>query len=183
MAVVRSAASGSGHPGGAFETGSCNSGELLNSVAMKRQERGYTLFELLVVVTLIGAVAALAIPRVKGPLLHESVRGARRAVVTHLAVARGAAASRGCRSVVHFVDGADARTWVTTCNTSGIGVDTVGTVEQLSDRYGVSVACSVDSLTFAPNGLSIGGSWASIAFDRTGYSDTLTVSPLGKAYW
>ena len=155
----------------------------MDSVAIKRKERGYTLFELLVVVTLIGAVAALAIPRVKGPMLRESVRSARRAVVTHLAMARGAAASRGCRSVVHMVDGADARTWVTVCTTAGVGVDTVGTVEQLSDRYGVSVTCSVDSLTFAPNGLSMNAGWASIEFGRTGYSDTLAVSPLGKAYW
>ncbi|UCG85624.1 MAG: prepilin-type N-terminal cleavage/methylation domain-containing protein [Gemmatimonadota bacterium] len=150
---------------------------------MARTANGYTLFELLLVIAIIGAVAALTIPRVKGPMLRESVRSARRAMVTQLAVARGAAASRGCRSVVHVVDGASARTWVTACATTGAGVDTVGTVEELSDRYGVAVQSSVDSIAFAPNGLAIGSGWASLSFDRVGYSDSLSVSPLGKAYW
>ena len=156
---------------------------MLNSGEMTQKRDGYTLFELLVVVTIIGAVAALAIPKVKGPMLRESVRSARRAMVTQLAVARSAAASRGCRSVVHVVAGASARSWVTTCLTVGTGVDTVGTVEQLSDRYSVSVVSSVDSITFAPNGLAFGAGWASLKFNRVGYSDSLAVSPLGKAYW
>jgi prepilin-type N-terminal cleavage/methylation domain-containing protein len=155
----------------------------LRSVAGTYRSRGYTLFELLVVLTIIGALAALAIPHVKGPMIRESVRSARRALVTHLAMARGAAASRACRSVVHVVDGADARSWVTTCTTGGGGIDTVGAVQHLSDRFGVSIVCSVDSITFAPNGLAIGAGWANVGFDRSGYSDSLAVSPLGKAYW
>jgi len=104
-------------------------------------------------------------------------------MVTQLAVARSAAASRGCRSLVHVVDGASARSWVTTCPTVGTGVDTIGTVEQLSDRYSVSVVSSVDSISFSPNGLAFGAGWASFEFTRVGYSDSLAVSPLGKAYW
>jgi prepilin-type N-terminal cleavage/methylation domain-containing protein len=150
---------------------------------MARASGGYTLFELLLVMTIIGAVAALSIPKVKGPMLRESVRGARRAVVTQLAVARSSAASRGCRSVVHVVDGASARSWVTTCPTAGVGVDTVGAVEQLSDRYNVSVASSFDSIVFSPNGLAFGTGWVNLKFNRVPYSDSLAVSPLGKAYW
>jgi len=154
-----------------------------NACAMRLRRRGYTIFELLLVVTIIGAVAALAIPKMKEPMIREQVRSARRAMVTHFAMARGAAASRGCRSVVHVVAGANARVWVTACSVAGANVDTVGAVDQLSDRYGVSVQSSVNSVQFAPNGIAIGAGWSTMVFDRAGFTDTLTVSPLGKASW
>jgi len=154
-----------------------------DACAMRRRQRGYTIFELLLVVTIIGALVALAIPKMKEPMVREQVRSARRTMVTHLAMARGAAGSRGCRSVVHVVSGANARAWVTTCRVAGAGVDTVGAVDQLSDRYHVSVQSSVDSVQFSPNGIAIGAGWSTLAFDRAGFSYTLTVSPLGKASW
>jgi type IV fimbrial biogenesis protein FimT len=150
---------------------------------MRRNAHGFTLLELLLVVTIIGAVTALAMPRLKEGMVHEAVRGARRSVIAHMSRARATAASRGCRAIVHFVAGSSARVWVTSCNTAGPGVDTVGTVEQLGDRFKVSLASSVDSISYSPNGLSVGGSWAAMKFTRTSYSDTLSVSPLGKAVW
>jgi prepilin-type N-terminal cleavage/methylation domain-containing protein len=151
--------------------------------AMIQRRRGYTIFELLLVVTIIGALAAMAIPKMKEPMVREQVRSARRTMVTHLAMARGAAASRGCRGVVHVVSGANARAWVTTCRVAGAGMDTVGAVHQLSNRYNVSVQSSIDSVQFSPNGIAIGAGWSTLVFARAGFSDTLTVSPLGKASW
>ena len=104
-------------------------------------------------------------------------------MVTHVAMARGAAATRGCRSVVHMVAGADARTWVTTCQAAGAGVDTVGNVERIGSRHGVTVLASVDSIQFAPNGIAIGAGWSTFEFKRSTVTDSLTVSPLGKASW
>ncbi len=154
-----------------------------DSCAMRQRRRGYTIFELLLVVTVIGAMAAMAIPKLKEPMIRELVRSARRTMVTHVAQARGAAASRGCRGVVHVVSGANARVWVTTCRVAGAGMDTVGAVDQLSDRYHVSVQSSVDSVQFSPNGIAIGAGWSTLVFARAGFSDTLTISPLGKASW
>jgi Tfp pilus assembly protein FimT len=150
---------------------------------MRPRQSGYTVFELLLVCTIIGAVAAMTIPRVKEPLVREQVRGARRGMVTHIAMARGAAASRGCRSVVHIVSGANARAWVTTCQAAGAGVDTVGAVERIGTRYGVSVQASVDSVQFAPNGIAIGAGWSKFVFTKSTVTDSLSVSPLGKASW
>jgi len=150
---------------------------------MKRYAHGFTLLEMLLVLTIIGAVTAIAMPRVKNGMVSESVRASRRAVVTHLSRARAVASSRGCRAVVHVVAGASARVWVTTCGPAGTGVDTLGAVEQVGTEFKVTVASSVDSITYAPNGLAIGAGWAGLRFSRSGRVDTLAVSPLGKAVW
>jgi hypothetical protein len=50
-------------------------------------------------------------------------------------------------------------------------------------KFKVTVASSVDSITYAPNGLAIGGGWAALKFTRSSHVDTLAVSPLGKAVW
>jgi prepilin-type N-terminal cleavage/methylation domain-containing protein len=150
---------------------------------MKRYSHGFTLLEMLLVLTIIGAVTAIAMPRVKNGMVSESVRAARRAVVTHLSRARAVASSRGCRAVVHVVAGASARVWVTTCGPAGTGVDTLGAVEEVGSKFKVTVVSSVDSITYAPNGLAIGAGWAGLRFSRSSHVDTLSVSPLGKAVW
>ena len=147
---------------------------------MKRRPGGFTLIEILIAITLIGIMTAVAMPRLKNSMAAESVRSARRDVVSHLAKARGAAASRGCRAVFNMVG---TRVWVTACSLSGTGIDTIGTVINLADQYGVTVEGANYSLSFAPNGVGVGGDWGKFAFTKTRRSETLVISPLGQARW
>ena len=145
--------------------------------------RGFTLVELLVVIVIIGAMTAFAVPRVAQTVIREAVRGSRMTMTTQLARARGAAANRGCRGVVHITTGSNAMVWVTACQINGTGIDTVGAFENLSNRFGVTVASTVDSISYAPTGLATSTSWASLRFTRGAYSDTLAISPVGRAIW
>lgn len=150
---------------------------------MKRRPYGFTLIELLVAITVVGIMAAVAMPRLKNGMVQESVRNARRNVISHLSKARSAAASRGCRSVFHVVAGADPRVWVTSCPLTGAGVDTVGTVSHLADQFEVTISLAGDSLTFMPTGLGMGTSWMTVKFARDSKSDSVSISPLGQARW
>ena len=157
----------------------CNNVSTMNI----RDSSGFTLIEILVVVVLMAAVIAMAAPRIQNAAVKESVRGARLAVSTHIARARGTAATRGCPAVLHVVAGTNARTWITSCPTNGTGVDTVGAIDHLSASLGVDVVSSLDSLTFAPNGIALASNWNVMRFSRNGHADTLAISPVGRPVW
>jgi len=148
-----------------------------------RNSRGFTVIELVIAITMVGIISMVAIPRVKEGMVRESVRNARRAVTMQLARARAVATSRGCRAALHIATGAQDRVWVTSCPIAGTGTDTVGSVEDLTHRFGVDVAASGDSITFSPNGIAMGTAWTVLKFARSSYLDTLEISPIGRALW
>jgi prepilin-type N-terminal cleavage/methylation domain-containing protein len=152
-------------------------------MTMQKRPNGFTMIEILMAIVIIGIMAAVAIPRLKNGMAKESVRNARRNVVSQLSKARAVAASRGCRSVFHVVAGTDPRVWVTTCTLTGGGVDTVGAVGHLGEQYGVEMSLAGDSLTFMPSGMGMGSTWMLMKFGKASESDTLAISPLGQARW
>ncbi len=150
---------------------------------MWKAKHGFSLIELLVAMAIVGIVAAVAIPRMKQGMLKDSIRSARRNVSTHLAQARAIATTRGCRSVFHVAAGSIPLVWVTVCKKDGTGVDTVGSVDRLADLYGIGLTQVGDSVTFAPTGIATGSAWLTMKFSRSSYSDSLTISPIGRAVW
>ena len=74
--------------------------------------RGFTFIEVLIVMVLIGIIAALGIPRIRDAIQKNNVRSARAAIGTLVAKARGAAVQRGCKSAIHFTQGTAGKIWV-----------------------------------------------------------------------
>lgn len=144
--------------------------------------RGFTLLEVLIAMVIMGIVMGLGAPRFREWLTHENVRQARVSVTTQLAGARSTAVVRGCESVLH-IDAAASRVWVTACKLAGAGRDTIGSINNLSSRYGVVFSSTGDSILFTPQGIAFNAAWITMTFSKEGYDAMLEISPLGRSKW
>ena len=145
------------------------------------QRSGFTTIEMVIVVVLIGLIAAIGFPKIRQSLDKANVRSARAAVGTLAATARAAAIQRGCPGVIHFV-ATNATVWVTTnCPTK---VDTVSGVQQLATRFNVTLTASRDSVRYDPRGLSLDNLASNTVITFTGSVgsnvDSTVINPLGK---
>jgi prepilin-type N-terminal cleavage/methylation domain-containing protein len=145
------------------------------------RQRGFTFIEILIVMVLIGIIASLGIPRIRGAIEKQNVRSARVAASTLVVKARAAAIQRGCASAIHFTSGTNGTVWVTTCKVNAVGVDTLGGLERLAARYNLTLTASADSVRFMPNGVSLGNN-ANIVlrFTSNAVSDSVVINPVGK---
>jgi len=148
---------------------------------------GFSIIEMIIVIVMMGIIAVIGFPRIRRALDKTNVRSARVFLGTAVATARAAAVQRGCRGVVHFASGSGAagKVWVTACprTSPGVGtIDTIGSVEQLSARYNVTLTANIDSIRYDPRGLSMDNSdvMVRIAGNTTTGHDSLLVNRIGK---
>src|SRR2546430_17435525 len=88
----------------------------------------YTTLFRSIVVLIIGVIAAIGFPKIRGTLDKTNVRSARVYLSTQLITARATAVQRGCYAVLHFPSGAGGATWGTPCPRRMPGGGTVGTI-------------------------------------------------------
>ena len=127
---------------------------------MYRNRSGFTLVELLLVITIMGLLGTVAYPRLRGTTTGLSVRNARQQVLTMLVTARAASVQNG----------AEAR-FIRSGNVVRVTVDSSGTFVTLISRdlyteQGVSVATGGaaprDTVRFDSRGMAIGLSSSTI---------------------
>jgi prepilin-type N-terminal cleavage/methylation domain-containing protein len=147
-----------------------------------RIRRGVSIIEMLIVMIMIGAITAFALPKVRAAQNHESTRSARREVQASLARAKGAAVQRGCRATMH-IRSSPEKVWVTACKVTGTGLDTIGGVIFLHARYGVTVSTDADSIPFGPNSLGLGTATIGMGFTKAGYTSSMRITPIGRPIW
>ena len=143
-----------------------------------RRNSGFTIIELLWVIVLMGLMAALGIPRIRDAVQKQNVRSARVAAIAHVVTARNVAVQRGCRATVHLRS--TGAIWVTACQISAAGLDTLGGVDNLRDRYGVTLSSTRDSVQFDPRGLSLGNQSATVRFSNALAADSITINAVGR---
>src|SRR5713226_4347864 len=143
---------------------------------------GFTTIELLIVIVLIGAITVITFPKIRQTLDKTSVRAARVDVTTFTALARAAAVRRGCRGVIHFAYGAQSSVWVTVCPRLAAGAGTVASIDNLENRYSVSLTSTSDSLQFDPRGLEMNNVTTVVRFTGNvgANADSVVINPLGK---
>jgi prepilin-type N-terminal cleavage/methylation domain-containing protein len=139
--------------------------------------RGFSMVELMMAIVVMGATTGMSYPLLSHVISAQDVQSASNAIVTMQATARAAAIRRGSTVVMDIAGGKI----VIRSNDPVTGVpDTVGTVEDIAARYGVSVLTSRDSLRFDPRGLGTELSTTVVYVWNAAHADTLQISRLGR---
>ncbi len=142
---------------------------------------GFTMLELMVVVILIAVLTTLALPKLTTAAQKANIRSTRIELSTMVTKARAAAIQRGCVDSLHVNS---TQAWVTACKVTGTGRDTVGPVDQVGKRFGVTLSSSVTDYGFDPRGLLVGFSGGTIVVTGTGgnagFSDSVVINNVGK---
>ena len=140
-----------------------------------RSLSGFSLIEMLIVVTLMGVMLAIAAPRVREAALTQNVRNARAAVANLYARARIYAVQQRVPVTLQF--GADSTAWITA--PLGAGLDTIGAVAQLGREFGVQVTAS-GNVSISPLGLVNAGTPITVSVTKSGHSDSVVISGYGR---
>ena len=146
---------------------------------MRASRSGFTLIEMLIVVSLMGLMGMFALPRLRGSTNSMSVRSARQQTAEMLIVARASAVRSG----------ADSR-FIRSGNVVRVVVDSSGTLVTIAARdlytsLGVTLAVGGtaprDTFRFSPRGQAIGLTGpATLRFTSGSSHDSVCVSKLGK---
>ena len=135
--------------------------------------RGTTLFELVMVLTLIGLLSALAAPHVVDALDRLAVRKAVGEAAMFYGTARFGAILRGSRVRIEF--GADSMIAVYERAKDSLFLRRDGPSK---DR--VRFRASRTVIRILPTGIGSGGSNTTLVFQRGVYAESLTTSRLGR---
>ncbi len=149
---------------------------------VRRRGKGFTLVEMLIVLTVMGVIVAVAMPSMVTAFRQRATRGA----VDRLAMAHSlarATAIRFAQVAELHIDAANTRFWVE-LDTSGTGIrDTVGLMTDLAGQVTMTSTRSLlcfDSrgLTTTRNACESGD--ALVQFSLQGRTDTFQTTVLGK---
>src|SRR5947209_9954865 len=142
------------------------------------RNRGFTFIEILMVMIIIGVIAAFGIPRLRNSLDKQNVRSAKALLATLVATTSSVAVSRGCPATLNLtVDSA----WVTACGVSPPAASVqVGTKKLIGDDFSVKLAPSVSTVIYDPRGISTAYTVVTVGVVGTAVTDSVIINQLGK---
>jgi len=140
--------------------------------------RGFTFIEILVVMIIIGVIAAFGVPRLRNSLDKQNVRSAKALLATMAATARGAAVQRGCSATLQLtVDSA----WVTACGVNPPAASVqVGTKKLVGDDFSVKLTPSASTVVYDPRGIATTFQVVTIKIVGKVITDSVIINQVGK---
>ena len=149
---------------------------------MDRSQRGYTLTEMLIVVSVMGLLTLFALPRFHGLAERNRLTSARDELAAAIATARAAAVQKGRTSTL-FLSG--NQMWVTVVTNNAGSTTTIVPVKSFSTLYNVSVApkdAAMSSITFDMRGFATPRLSSTGIFRITGANkkDSLCITTAGQ---
>jgi prepilin-type N-terminal cleavage/methylation domain-containing protein len=143
-----------------------------------RHDRGFSFIEMLVVMILIGIIASLAIPRLRGSLEKQNIRSAKALTSVLVATARGVAVQRGCSATLNMTTDS---IWVTACGVNPpAALVQVGTKKLVGEEFQVTLQPTAASIVFDPRGIQTSFTSTTIRFIGANYRDSVMINQVGK---
>lgn len=143
-----------------------------------RSDAGFSLIEIVVVLALMGILAALAQPSLDAYVNRGKTRRALDRLTSDIAMARMLAVRSGDRAVLEVSGGDSYRIWV-----ESVPVDTVREVSLAEDYAGVQLQSLPDAqLVFNGRGLLVGSSTRQLIARLGPAADTLKITAAGRVY-
>ena len=144
---------------------------------MRNPRLAFTVLELITVMSIMGILAVMALPKFTETVRNSKVRSARNEVVSYFMRANAVAIQRGQRTHVRVAG--DRMSVVTIAN----GVEQTVLTSDLYAGHGVSLYASQNEFTYDPRGFAqnIPGA-ARVLVTRDSKSLPVCVTGLGKAY-
>jgi len=144
-----------------------------------RSRSGFTLIEALIVVVVLGLIMVIGYPKVGAAMGKTDLRSARTTVINLVATARAASVQTNRPTWIKF-EGNKAYVLARPRKKAGAGTaDTVGTVQDLSAQYKVTVAPVLDSIQFDPRGFGVSLA-DTVTLTRNGHTETVRLDGLGR---
>ncbi len=142
--------------------------------------KGFSTIEMIIVVILIGTIAAIGFPRLRSSLDRQNIRSAKALIATLAATARGSAIQRGCAAMLNI--NADS-VWVTACGVTGNPPplnQPVGTKRLIGSEFNVTLSSTRPTITYDPRGISTEFLATSIRIIGPQFQDSVVINEVGR---
>ncbi len=141
---------------------------------------GFSTIEMIIVVILIGTIAAIGFPRLRTGLEKQNIRSSRALISTLVATARGTAIQRGCPATLNI---SGDSVWVTACGITGnpppLNVQ-VGTKKLVGSEFNIMLSSTSTAVTYDPRGIATLFQPTTIRVIGPNYQDSVVINELGK---
>ncbi|MGH8621959.1 MAG: pilus assembly FimT family protein [Burkholderiales bacterium] len=140
--------------------------------------KGFSAVELMIVIVLVGVIAAIGFPRLRQGLEKQNVRSSKALIATLAATARGTAIQRGCAATLNL---SGDSIWVTACGVNPPApLVQVGTKKLVGSEFNIQLSSTAPAIVYDPRGITTVFQPTTIRVVSPHYRDSVMINELGR---